>query len=116
VLGEDQVRTAAVAIGTQLDGRQRHGGQPAVEEQVIGEDDALAIDDVVEAAAEEVVGAAVVAPRVQLAAADAEVQRPLGVGPSVGDPEPALPEVGSANALNVCSGLWRKRRSMVKSC
>ena len=98
VLGEDQVRTAG-GVGAQLDGRQRDGGQAAVEEHVGGEDDPLAVDDVVEAAAEEVVGSAVVAPRVQLAAADAEVQRPLGVGPAVGRPEPALPEVGIGECL-----------------
>jgi hypothetical protein len=38
-------------------------------------------------------------PAFQLAAADAEVQRPFGVGPAVGHPEPALPEVGVGERL-----------------
>jgi hypothetical protein len=100
VLGEDQVRTAAaVVVGVQLDRRERHGGHPAVEQHVVGEDDPLAVDDVVEATAEQVVGAPVVAPRVQLAAADAEVQRPLGVGPAVWHAEPALSQLGVGERL-----------------
>src|SRR5262249_11054650 len=73
VFGEDQVR-AAGGVGVQLNGRQRDRGQPSVGEHVVGEHDPLSVDDVVEAASEEVVCAVVVAACVQLAAADAEVQ------------------------------------------
>src|SRR3954466_3067527 len=49
VLGEDEPR--AVAVGAHLDGRQRDGEEPPVEQEVVGEDDPLTVDDVVEPAA-----------------------------------------------------------------
>src|SRR3954452_4365148 len=45
VFGEDEPR--ALAVGPRLDGRQRHGDEPPVEEKVVGEDDPLTVDDVV---------------------------------------------------------------------
>ncbi len=71
----------------------------AIEHHVVGEHDPLAADDVVEAASIDVVITALVSPRVQLAATDAEVQRPLLVGPALGHPEPALPEIGVGEHL-----------------
>src|SRR5687767_11126593 len=87
VLGEDEPR--AVAVGPHLDGRQRHGDEPPVEQEVVGEDDALTVDDVVVPAAELVQRPARIASHAHLAAADAEVELPVGVGPALGHPEPA---------------------------
>src|SRR3712207_6815919 len=42
VLGEDEPR--AVAVGPQLDGRQRHREEPPVEQEAVGEDDPLTAD------------------------------------------------------------------------
>src|SRR6185295_12371365 len=87
VLGEDEPR--AVAVGPHLDGRQRHGDEPPVEQQVVGEDDPLTVDDVVVPAAELVQRPARIASRAHLAAADTEVELPVAVGPARGHAEPA---------------------------
>src|SRR5215211_3828475 len=87
VLGEDEPR--AVAVGPHLDGRQRHRDEPSVEHEVVGEDDPLTIDDVVVPAAELVQLPARIASHAHLAAADTEVELPLGVGPALGHAEPA---------------------------
>src|SRR3954453_15099568 len=92
VLGEDEPR--AVAVGPHLDGRQRHGDESLVEQEVVGEDDPLTLDDVVVAAAELVQRPARIASHAQLAAADTEVELPIGVGPALGHAEPALLELG----------------------
>src|SRR4051794_318368 len=87
VLGEDEPR--AVAVGPHLDGRQRHGDEPPVEQQVVGEDDPLTLDDVVIGAAELVQRPVRIASHAHLAAADPEVELPVGVGPALGHAEPA---------------------------
>src|SRR4029078_12080245 len=69
VLGEDEPR--AVAVGPHLDGGQRHGEEPPVEPEVVGEDDPLAVDDVVVPAAELVQRPVRIASHAHLAAADA---------------------------------------------
>lgn len=56
----------------------------AVEEHVVGEDDPLAVDDVMETAAEGLVDPVAVAAGVHLAAFDAEVERPLALRPASG--------------------------------
>src|SRR3954451_21333742 len=91
VLGEDETR--AVAVGPHLDGRQRHGDEPPVEQEVVGEDDPLTVDDVVVPAAELVQRPARIASHAHLAAADTEVELPVGVGPALGHAEPALLEL-----------------------
>src|SRR5215207_10192816 len=91
VLGEDEPR--AVAVGPNLDGRQRHGDEPPVEQEVVGEDDPLTVDDVVVPAAELVQRPARIASHAHLAAADTEVEVPIGVGPALGHAEPALLEL-----------------------
>src|SRR4051794_23358863 len=67
VLGEDEPR--AGAVGAHLDGRQRHGDEPPVEQEVVGEDDPLTVDDVVVPAAELVQRPAGIASLAHLAAA-----------------------------------------------
>src|SRR4051794_12122810 len=91
VLGEDEPR--AVAVGPHLDGRQRHGEEPPVEQEVVGEDDALTVDDVVVPAAELVQRPARIASHAHFAAADTEVELQTGVGPALGRAEPALLEL-----------------------
>ena len=58
-------------------------------QQVVGEDDPLVLDDVVEAAVER----RRPPPRLTLAAADAEVQLPLGVVPAARVREPLAPQL-----------------------
>src|SRR3954463_16831693 len=72
VLGEDEPR--AVAVGPHLDGRPRPGDEPPVEQEVVGEDDPLTVDDVVVPAAELVQRPARIASHAHLAAADTEVE------------------------------------------
>src|SRR5215212_862753 len=91
VLGEDEPR--AVAVGLHLDGRQRHGDEPLVKQEVVGEDDPLTVDDVVVPAAELVQLPARIASHAHLAATDTEVELPIGVGPALGHAEPALLEL-----------------------
>src|ERR671933_2167469 len=74
MLGEDE--PGAVAVGPHLDGRQRHGDEPPVEQQVVDEDDPLTVDDVVVAAAELVQRPVRIASDAQLAAPDTEVELP----------------------------------------
>src|SRR3954467_14738229 len=91
VLGEDEPRP--LAVGPHLDRRQRHGEEPPVEDEVVGEDDPLTVDDVVVPAAELVQRPARIASHAHLAAADTEVELPIGVGPALGHAEPALLEL-----------------------
>src|SRR3954470_19605272 len=107
VLGEHEPR--AVALGAHLDGRQRHGDEPPVEQEVVGEDDPLTVDDVVVAAAELVQRAARIASHADLAAADTELELQAGVGPALGHAEPALLE------LRVRERVERLRRGLAEA-
>src|SRR3954451_25298232 len=91
VLGEDEPRP--VAVGPHFDGRQRHGEELPVGQEVVGEDDPLTVDDVVVPAAELMPRPARIASHAHLAAADTEVERQTGVGPALGCAEPASLEL-----------------------
>jgi hypothetical protein len=69
-----------VPVAEELDRRQRHRREPVVEQEVVGEHDPLAVDDVVEAAPERVARPVRRAADVDLGPADAEVELPVRRG------------------------------------
>src|SRR5262245_43800017 len=84
-----EYEAGAGPLGLELHRRQRDGDQRLVEGEVVGEDDAPVLHDLVVAAVEDVDGPARRATPARLAPANAEVERVLVGSPLLGAREPA---------------------------